>query len=139
MTIETPDYSKYNLEQLEDILVHINHEKYPDRVQLIRDILDDPVKFPKMKLEQEKLDKIRSEESLRDWALFSMFLVPEIMIPKYLLIIVVLGIFVSNKLFGFPSDYFRFWLVGLSFLVIFVIYIIDPNEKPRKDENKHIK
>lgn len=54
------DYSKYSIEELFDVLNHINGEKYPERLQQVKDEIEkrksDPefLKYQALKVEQEK-------------------------------------------------------------------------------------
>jgi len=52
--MSVPDYESYTLDELEDVLNNIDYEKYPERVQLIRDILNDPEKNYSLHLEHNE-------------------------------------------------------------------------------------
>ena len=59
--MDTIDYSKYTVEELEDVYRHIDRDKWPNRVKEIEQILHDPVKR-QARINTEKYRKKIKEE-----------------------------------------------------------------------------
>jgi len=63
---DKPDYSKYTLNELRDVLDNVDREQYRDRYLEVLEILEDPETLAKLTVEQARLDEESEQAKAED-------------------------------------------------------------------------
>ena len=108
-----PNYSNYSLEELYDVLEHIDHDRYPDRVKKINESIQIKAKEKPVKNKSKKLTE-------KDKCLYSLLILIAILITT-----LVLG-FLPMKGFTWVNkdqEPIYFWSVVSGFSIWTLFYI----------------
>ena len=72
--MKEPDYEKYSLSDLHEALERIDRTKWPDRVEKIESLLNDPIRSEKLRVQQIQKDTLdRSERQRNLMSTYDMF------------------------------------------------------------------
>ncbi len=117
--MNTPDYTKYTLSELQDVLNNINYEKYPERVKEIESILNDPVMYNKLlqdnrkKIEEHNQLEAKSvEEGRKAFSFLTLF------------ILACVTLVTGTLITGYGTFQIESWLTRIFIFIIIIAFLI---------------